>query len=245
VSRARPILVLQHIDCEPAAAYEDALLQRGADVRRLMLHERDELPDWRAVAGIVAMGGPMGAYDDALYPWLAREKRFIARAVSAGTPYWGVCLGAQLLAASLGAQVRPGEQPEVGIAPVTLTGDALDDPVFGAAPRRFLALHWHGDTYELPSGAVRLAGSAQYEQQAFVIGRAYALQFHLEVPATLARDWLAVPAYVDSLARATGDDASAELLEHLQTAQPEMSALARSLFGRWLDLSADARARAR
>ncbi len=114
------------------------------------------------------MGGPVGAYDDALHPWLGPEKQLIAEAVRAGTPFWGVCLGAQLLAASLGASVAPGPLPEVGVLPVELTAAAANDPVFAAAPASFDAFHWHGDTYELPPGAVQLARSERYEQQAFV-----------------------------------------------------------------------------
>jgi GMP synthase (glutamine-hydrolysing) len=230
VSASASILVLEHIECEPAAAYGDELRQRGLRPRRVLLAQGQPLPDWRGFAGIVAMGGPMGAYDDALYPWLTDEKRLIAEAVRAGAPYWGVCLGAQLLAASLGAAVTPGERPEVGVAPVTLTPEATADPVFCAAPPAFEALHWHGDTYDLPTGATRLAGSAQYEQQAFVFGRAYALQFHLEVPATLAGDWVRVPAYRDSLEQVMG---------RLAAVERRTTALARLLFGRWLQQVAE------
>jgi GMP synthase (glutamine-hydrolysing) len=86
------------------------------------------LPDWRDVDLVVVMGGPMGVYDEAEHPWLAAEKRWIAAAVHAGVPYFGVCLGAQLLAASLGAQVRTASAPEVGVLPVTLTADGRADP---------------------------------------------------------------------------------------------------------------------
>ena len=215
MSRSTSILVLQHIGCEPAAAYEDELLDRGLHPVPVLLHDGQELPDWRSFAGIVAMGGPMSVWDDVLHPWLANERRFIAEAVRAGTPYWGVCLGAQLLAASLGATVAPGERPEVGVAPVTLTEAAARDPVFAHAPPAFGALHWHADTYQLPPGAVGLARSAHYEQQAFAVGRAYALQFHLEVPAALAGDWLRVPAYAESLRQTRGPGASSALLEEL------------------------------
>ena len=242
MSHSTSILVLQHIGCEPAAAYADELIDRGLHPVSVLLYEGQELPDWRGFAGVVAMGGPMGVWDDVLYPWLADERRFIAEAVRAGTPCWGVCLGAQLLAASLGATVGPGERPEVGVGTVTLTEAAAGDPVFAGAPAAFDALHWHNDTYQLPQGAVALARSAQCEQQAFAAGSAYALQFHLEVPAALAGDWLRVAAYADSLREARGKDASTPLLEDVKAAQPRMSALARSLFGRWLEEVVDLRA---
>lgn len=228
-------LVLQHIGCEPAAAYGEELLARGLSVHAVRADAGEELPDRRDYAGILAMGGPMGAYDDDLHPWLAAEKRLIADAVGDGTPFWGVCLGAQLLAASLGARVRPGRAPEVGVLPVELTPAAAEDRVFALAPERFPAFHWHGDTYELPPGAVRLARSAQYEQQAFAVGDAYALQFHLEVDAALVSGWTDVPAYADSLRRLAPPVGAQELLAELERAQEPAIALARTLFGAWLE----------
>jgi GMP synthase-like glutamine amidotransferase len=174
-------LVLQHIACEPPAAFEDELLAWGAALDRIEVDEGEPLPDWRGYAGIIAMGGPMGAYEDERLPWLAAEKRLIADAVRAGTPYWGVCLGAQLLAASLGARAFTGPEAEVGLLGVRLTDAGRADPVFGTLPEEFVALQWHADTYDLPAGAVRLAGSDAYPQQAFTVQNAYAMQFHLEV----------------------------------------------------------------
>ncbi len=177
----------------------------------------------------------MGIHDEAIHPWLVAEKQFIADAVRAGTPYWGVCLGAQLLAASLGGMVVPGALPEVGVGRVQLTSGAASDPVFASAPPVFEALHWHGDTYELPPGAVRLASSEQYEQQAFVFDRAYALQFHLEVTPALAAQWIRVPAYLHSLQEVMGAGGPSRLLEQLARASSGAIGLARELFGRWLD----------
>src|SRR5205823_11159223 len=120
------------------------------------------------------------ATDDATLPWLTEEKAYIAEAVGADTPFWGVCLGVQLLAASLGASVYPGHRAEVGVLPVELTEAARADPVFSSLPQEFLALQWHGDTFDLPRGAVRLAGSRAYPNQAFRVGEtAYGVQYHL------------------------------------------------------------------
>src|SRR5581483_11480048 len=162
------------------------------------------------------MGGAMGAGDEREHPWLAPEKRLICEAVRAGKPYWGVCLGAQLLAASLGARVMRGPNPELGVLPVQLTAAAAADPVFAQAPAEFATLQWHGDTYELPAGAVQLARSARYEQQAFALGRAYALQFHLEVDSALAERWMQVPAYVSELELLAGPGAPASMLEQVR-----------------------------
>jgi GMP synthase (glutamine-hydrolysing) len=231
---AQPILVLQHIGCEPPAAYEDELLERGLALHRVQLGRGEQVPDWRVCRAIIAMGGPMGAYDDALYPWLGAEKRLIAEAVRAGKPFWGVCLGAQLLDASLGASVGPGPAPEVGVLPVELTAAAAEDPVFAGAPPSFQAFHWHGDTYELPRGAVQLARSELYEQQAFVFASAYALQFHLEITPALVAEWGAVPAYAQSLERLPGGQSLPRLLEQLTGIEQSAVALARETFARWL-----------
>ncbi len=227
--------MLQHIACEPPAAYEDELLAWRAQLDRVMVDQGDPLPDWRQFAGIVAMGGPMGARDDQRLPWLVDERRLIADAVAAGTPYWGVCLGAQLLAASLGADVRPGPAPEVGVLPVFATAAAAQDPVGSQLPPRFEALQWHADTFDLPPGAVQLARSDAYEQQAFVTQRAYGLQFHLEIDSELAARWGAVPAYAESLASMLGPDALPRLLGEVQRSELETIALARRLFAAWLE----------
>jgi GMP synthase (glutamine-hydrolysing) len=233
-SEHRPILVLQHAGCEPPGVYEDELLRRRVAFSRVRLDEDDELPDWRAYAGIVAMGGAMSVYDEAEHPWLVPEKRLIAEAVGAGVPYWGVCLGAQLLAASLGARVRRGEQAELGVLSVQLTAAAAHDPVFAGLPASFQTLQWHSETYELPTGAVQLARSTGCEQQAFVIGRAYALQFHLEVDSALAGEWMGVPEFVDELQQLHGEGATAVLLAQVRAAERDSGALARQLFSRWL-----------
>jgi GMP synthase (glutamine-hydrolysing) len=229
------VLVLQHIACEPPGVYEDVLNERGATIHRVELDEGEPLPDWRTFDAIVAMGGPMGALDDDEHPWLVDEKRLIAEAVRAGLPFWGVCLGVQLLAASLGARVYPGSAPEVGVLPVVLTDEALADPVFAGTPRELLSLQWHGDTFDLPDGATRLAGSPAYPNQAFRVGTgAYGVQFHLEVSPGLAREWADVPAYAESLERVLGPGALDRLIAELEASAAGVLSDGRRLFERWL-----------
>jgi GMP synthase (glutamine-hydrolysing) len=229
------VLVLQHIACEPPGVYEDVLNERGATIQRVELDEGEPLPDWRAFDAIIAMGGPMGALDEVDHPWLADEKRLIGDAVRSGLPFWGVCLGVQLLAASLGARVYPGSAPEVGLLPVTLTDEALADPVFAGTPRELLSLQWHGDTFDLPDGATRLAGSPAYPNQAFRVGTdAYGVQFHLEVSPALAREWADVPAYAESLERVLGPGALDRLLAELEARSDGVLSDGRRLFERWL-----------
>ena len=228
-------LVLQHIACEPPGVFEDVLRERGAELHRVELDEGEPLPDWRGFDAIVAMGGPMSATDDAELPWLTAEKTLIGEAVRAGVPFWGVCLGVQLLAASLGARVYQGPEPEVGLLPVMLTPEARDDPVFSAASDDLITLQWHGDTFDLPVGAVRLAGSPAYPNQAFRVERAYGVQFHLEVSAEMAREWAEVPEYVSSLERTLGREGAPEFLAAIEEQADEMRGAGRALFERWLD----------
>jgi GMP synthase-like glutamine amidotransferase len=230
------VLVLQHIACEPPGVYEDVLRERNAVLRRVELDEGEQLPDRDEIDAIVCMGGPMSATDDAELPWLAEEKAYIAGAVRDGVPFWGVCLGVQLLAASLGARVYPGAGPEVGVLPVELTEEGRADPVFSGLPDEFLTLQWHGDTFDLPAGGVRLAGSSAYPNQAFRVGEAaYGVQFHVEVSPELAREWAAVPEYEASLERVLGAGALDELVERLDDHATDMLGHGRRLFEGWLD----------
>jgi GMP synthase (glutamine-hydrolysing) len=232
------VLVLQHIACEPPGVYEDVLRAHRASIHRVELDEGEPLPSPDEIDAIVCMGGPMSATDDDALPWLTKEKEFIADAVRDGIPFWGVCLGVQLLAASLGARVYSGPAPEVGVLPVELTEEAWSDPVFSALPPDFLTLQWHGDTFDLPDGAVRLAGSPAYPNQAFRVGdAAYGVQFHIEVSPDLAREWAEVPAYADALERMLGPGALDDLIVRLEAHGDEMGAHARGLFERWLATS--------
>ena len=233
------ILVLQHIACEPPGVYEDVLRERGARLHRVELDEGQPIPAWRDFDAVIAMGGPMSVNDDATLPWLEDEKRAIGEAVRAGRPFWGVCLGAQLLAVSLGAKVYRGPTPEVGLMPVTLTAEALRDPVFAGAPHELMTLQWHNETFDVPPGGVLLARSTLYPAQAFRWGRAaYGLQFHLEVSAELAKTWADVPIYASDLEKALGPGALDTLVADLKTAGLAVNEHARRAFENWLGVVA-------
>jgi GMP synthase (glutamine-hydrolysing) len=227
-------LVLQHIACEPPGVYEDVLRERGAVIHRVEVDAGEALADWREFDLIVAMGGPMSVNDD--LEWLRAEKRFVADAVRNGAAFFGACLGAQLLASSLGARVYPGPAAEVGLLPVTLGEDALRDTVFAGLQAQLTTLQWHGDTFDLPDGAVLLASSAAYPNQAFRWGeRAYAIQFHLEVSSAMACEWAEVPAYAQALEETLGPGAFDSLLRAFEPAAAALNADGRRLFSQWLD----------
>ncbi|MBI1822103.1 MAG: type 1 glutamine amidotransferase [Nitrospirae bacterium] len=170
--------VLQHVPFEGLGSIEAWLAETGADVQYTRFYESSELPNPRTVDVVVAMGGPMSVNDEREYPWLKQEKRFLQEAVRRGQSVVGVCLGAQLIASALGARVYANAEKEIGWFPIEAV-DANGD-VF-RFPRQVPVFHWHGETFDLPPGAVRLAKSSVCENQAFQIGKnVIGLQFHLE-----------------------------------------------------------------
>ena len=170
--------VLQHVPFEGLGSMAAWLSDRGAEVQYTRFYASPDLPDPGNLDLVIAMGGPMSVNDEREYPWLVAEKAFIREAVRRGTAVLGVCLGAQLIAGALGAKVFPNAEKEIGWFPVEAV--AADGDVF-RFPREAVVFHWHGETSDLPWGAVRLARSVGCENQAFQIGRnVIGMQFHLE-----------------------------------------------------------------
>ncbi|NDZ96528.1 type 1 glutamine amidotransferase [Streptomyces sp. SID6673] len=184
------VLELRHAEVETPGAYSTAL-DELADVETVRAWQ-EPLPDtMTGFDAIIVMGGPMGVGDADAIPWIASEIAFLRDAVAVGIPVWGVCLGSQLLAAALGADVFRGDVSEIGVREVTLNSDGIADPVWGATPSAaFETVQWHFDTFALPAGATLLAGSALYPNQLFRYGNSYGVQFHLEAGGALIRRWL-------------------------------------------------------
>ena len=176
------VAVLLHDPAEPAGVIEELLAARGHSAATVRLDETNEVPGGLDGAALVLMGGPMSANDEVLHPWLADEKALVRHAVGAGRPVLGICLGAQVIASALGARVYPSEQ-EVGWR--ALAG-APGNPLF---PPVFQAFELHGETFDLPAGAVLLATGERVPHQAFAVGSAVGLQFHLEATAPMIAAW--------------------------------------------------------
>jgi len=183
-------------------------------------------------AGLLIMGGPMGVYEQDDYPFLGDELLLIAAAVGAAAPVLGICLGSQLLAAALGADVKPGKQKEIGWYPVTLSSEARTDRLFQDLPPHFICFHWHGDVFSLPRGATPLASSALTPCQAFRYAKnAYGLLFHLEVEEDQILKM--VNTFGDELRRE--GIARCRILEDGLLNLSAMHPLAEAVLGRWLD----------
>ncbi|MET0072065.1 MAG: amidotransferase [Candidatus Thiodiazotropha sp.] len=173
---------LQHVPFEGLGSIEDWLLQSGYEITATRFFESPDLPGPEEIDLLIVMGGPMSVNDEHAYPWLAKEKSFISSVVDAGKPALGICLGAQLIAASLGSEIYPNSVKEIGWFPISAV-KSIPDSLF-RFPEEITVFHWHGETFDLPSGAVCTAQSKGCQHQAFQFGRkVIGLQFHLETTA--------------------------------------------------------------
>lgn len=190
VGMAHRWFILQHAAWEGPGLIGAVAQAHGLSIDVRRLDRSEAVPPVESIAGLIVMGGPMGIRDTPSYPYLAAEQRLLRAAVERGLPVLGVCLGAQLLAAALGARVDKGPAAEIGLGEVSLTTEGLSDAVLGGAGATLPVVHWHEDTFELPPGATHLARSSLCANQAFRVGAsAYAFQFHVEVDRSLAAAW--------------------------------------------------------
>ncbi|MDP3103027.1 MAG: type 1 glutamine amidotransferase [Candidatus Methanoperedens sp.] len=174
---------IEHEKFEGLANIEVWAKNGGHSISRTLLFNGEELPDITDIDWLVIMGGSMNIYEEEKYPWLRDEKNFIAQAIAGKKIVLGICLGAQLIADVLGRKISKNKHKEIGWFPLTLTKEGRTSPIFGSFPPQFTAVHWHGDTFDIPHGATRIAQSEACANQAFEYGRTIGLQFHLEYSA--------------------------------------------------------------
>jgi len=174
-------LIIRHVPYEGVAGFRAPIEAAGYEIDRIdVIDPAFASADFLSPDLVVMMGGPMGVYERAAYPWIDCEIARLALRIAAGRPTLGVCLGAQMIAAAMGARVYPGPAKEVGFARLTLADGVRDNPLAPIAD--VPVLHWHGDTFDLPEGVERLASSALYANQAFRRGpNLLALQCHPEM----------------------------------------------------------------
>jgi len=231
------ILVLKHAPHSSLGAYGDVLDERGDETVWLDLRD-GALPPQRldGFEAVISLGADISVTDGA--PWLEPELELLRTAVESQVPVWGVCFGAQALAAAMGGRVWRGARPEVGIRPLRRLPGATNDPVFGSLPGELPMFHWHGDSFDLPAAAVGLAGSDEYANQAFRIGSsAYGVQFHAEATPELVRGWIDYPPTAAQLEASKGPGAAERLYAEAAPALPEINDVARRLIRAWRDVA--------
>ncbi len=227
------VWVLQHTASETLGTIENVLRDRQIGAEYIETHKGRPVPREMAdKAGLIVMGGPMGVYEQAKHPFLCEEMRLIESALTLGRPVLGVCLGSQLLAAVLGAEIKKGERKELGWHAVTLLEPAAQDSLFAGVENEIWPFHWHGDVFSPPNRAVALASSQQTACQAFRYGKnAYGILFHLEV--TEGQITRMLSDFAQELREAGGDAGhiSAQIPQRL----PALQEIAAKVFGRWAD----------
>ncbi len=177
---------IRHVSFEGIGRIENWATEKGHHLSSTLIYEGESFPDLNSFDWLVVMGGPMGAYDKDKFPWIAKEIEFIQQVIASGKQVLGICLGIQMIAEALGAEVfkgKPGK--EIGWFPVKLTKAGQSSPYFEDFPRVFTPVQWHGDTFDLPEGAERLVEGSVYQNQSFSYGNnVLGLQFHLEFSAS-------------------------------------------------------------
>lgn len=234
----RKLLVFQHSAREPLGVFDPMLRRAGFRIRYVNFSRQPDFkPDVSRYNGLVVLGGPMNVDQLDQYPHLLTEIDTIRQALERGIPILGICLGAQLLAAALGANVRPNNVREIGWYRLHPTSAAGGDPLCRHLDGSQHVFQWHAYTFDLPPGAVHLASTPTCPNQAFRYGdRAYGLQFHLEADEKLIRTWLEVPEY-----RAEAQNAGpAHHLEHIlretHSHSPHALTLSERVFGEFIGL---------
>ena len=225
-------LAIRHVAFEDLGLLAPLLAERGFSARYAEAPTDDlAAEDPLAPDLVVVLGGPIGAYEEALYPFVRDELRLIERRLAAGRPMLGICLGAQLMARALGARVYPGARKEIGWGELALSPEGKESALRHLDGTR--VLHWHGDTFDLPAGARRLASTDITANQAFAWGAAaLALQFHAEAAGAGLERWLV--GHACEIAATPGVTVEG-LRRDTRECTPAMERAGRALFAEWLD----------
>ncbi len=190
--------MFQNEECEHLGVFSKILNENNISYQYIKLYEEEEIPNLNDYSAIIILGGPMNVYEERKYPFLKKENSSIKEALKINKPMLGICLGAQIIARAAGAKVYPAKRKEIGWFTLNLTTGGIENDVFRGLERQFTVFQWHGDTFDIPSGSIKLAKSNLFPNQAFSIGKTiYALQFHLEVTKKMILEW--VNRYEDEL----------------------------------------------
>lgn len=215
----RNVLVLQHVAHEILGTLNPLLKSHGLRIRYVNF-ERDPNADPKldGYNGLIILGGPMGVYEADKFPHLKREMKLIEEALKKNIPVLGICLGAQLIANALKADVKPHHEKEIGWCKVNITDDAKGDPLLHHFRETETIFQLHGDAFDIPKSAVHLASSKICDGQAFRYGKkVYGLQFHLEVDETMILRWLTLRSVKDDIKKHFGDVSTDQIVTDTHT----------------------------
>lgn len=231
------IAAVRHVPHEGLGSLENIFEERGVSFQYLDAFQNPfPAVDLEAIGALVVLGGSMGVYESDRHPFLLKEIELLKKAIEKKIPTLGICLGSQLLAAAGGAKVYRGPAKEIGWFPVQVNSAGAGDPLLKYCAPESMVFHWHGDTFDLPPGAVHLASSGKYHHQGYRIGeRAWGFQFHLEMTEPMIRNWVDV---AEEKSKVKNPDFNAcEILTQTPCYLPEMEALARKVFGEFISLA--------
>lgn len=237
------ILVFQHVAAEPLGTLDPLIRQRGHRIRFVNFERQpDASPNMDRYDGLIVLGGPMNVEEQAHRPHLRTELGVIEQALRQDKPVLGICLGGQLLAHALGADIRRNPQPEIGWYELEANAEGSNDPVVSGLGRRSPVFQWHSRSFEIPHGAVHLATTATCRNQAFRFGdNAYGFQFHLEVDQALIERWIGTAHYRAELDHSGLTQDAASIMSQTPSAVRAMRSRACAVFNRFLDRVGPAR----
>lgn len=229
-------LILQNASNEGPGILGDILDRKGWGRHTIRLYSEEEIPsDWENYHIIIVMGGPMNVYEEDAHPFLVPETRIIREALKKEFPVLGFCLGAQLMAKASGAKVYKGQKKEIGWYPVRLSEEGMGDPLMKSFPDEFTIFQWHGDTFHLSKGALRLVGSDDYSNQAMRIGdMGYGFQFHFEITEKMIAEWM--ESGKEEMREIGNASLSHQIIRDTDRFLPGAHSLAESFFLPYLDL---------
>jgi GMP synthase-like glutamine amidotransferase len=218
-------LITMHVPSEGPGTLGSFLTARNVDVITVRLYDGESLPpDPSGLDAMVSMGGPMNVYEDEKYPFLGPETLFLREALGKGIPMIGVCLGSQMIARAAGARVTLSPKKEVGWGKVSITEAGIGDTLFQGLPPTLEVLQWHEDMFDVPEEGALLATSEDCPHQAFRLGKAFGLQFHVEVTREMLSEWFA------------GSEQLTGILERYDHLEPGLNSQAQTLYENFLSV---------
>ena len=232
------VLALQFIWDDPPGYLGEIMEEHSITCDVVRVEEKEPIPDPTQYDALIALGGPQHVGHNDTYPYLAGATDAVRHAVEREIPYLGLCLGGQLLAYAMGAQVKKHTNPSIGFYAIQFTEAGKQDPLFKGLPGYQQVIHWHEDTFDIPAGAVQLATNAHTPNQTFRYGRnAYGTQFHIELTPAMLDVWLYYPEYRQEIVRALGEEAADKFISDRARLYPLYREHTRAMFENFLRIA--------